>query len=222
MEARRMSTKSDQVIERTRVREAVAIFSSRGELDAAVDALMLAGFDRADIDIFADLDEAQKARGPDYVATEELADVSRVQRRPFLAADDITGSTAVVTGVFAALGGMIAWYAVLASGAGTMAAVAAALAAAAVTGGIAALLNVRRLAGRRRAKAPEGHMTSGLVLSARVRSPEREEMARAIMCAQGGRAIRVHETDIEKRPEDIPLSSLRPDPWLDNERLGQP
>jgi hypothetical protein len=38
---------------------------------------------------------------------------------------------------------------------------------------------------------------------------------------QGSRAIRVHEIELEKRPEEIPLSTLRPDPWLGNERLGQ-
>jgi hypothetical protein len=47
---------------------------------------------------------------------------------------------------------------------------------------------------------------------------------------QGGRAIRVHEIELEirvyeieleTRPEEIPLRTLRPDPWLGNERLGQ-
>jgi hypothetical protein len=38
----------------------------------------------------------------------------------------------------------------------------------------------------------------------------------------GGEAIRVHEIEVEKLPEDLPLSSLRPDPWLGNERLGLP
>jgi hypothetical protein len=37
----------------------------------------------------------------------------------------------------------------------------------------------------------------------------------------GGSAIRVHEIELEKRPEAIPLSTLRPDPWLGNERLGR-
>jgi hypothetical protein len=218
-----MSTTSDQAIERARVREVAAIFHSRGELDAAVDALLLAGFDRADIDILADLDEVQKALGPVHVAAEELADIGRVPRQPFLAPEDITGSTAVVMGVFTAFGAGAAAFAVVASGGGTMAAVAAALVAAAITGGVAALLNIHRLIGRERAKSLEAHMAArGLVLWVRVRSPEREDLAQEIMCAHGGRAIRVHEIDIEKRPEEIPLSSLRPDPWLGNGRLGQP
>jgi hypothetical protein len=34
--------------------------------------------------------------------------------------------------------------------------------------------------------------------------------------------MHVHEIDLEKRPEDLPLRSLRPDPGLSDERLGRP
>jgi hypothetical protein len=217
-----MSTTSDQVIERAKVREVAGIFHSRGELDAAVDALLLAGFDRGDIDVLADLDEVQKVLGPVYVAAEELADIRHVPRRPFVAPEDVTGATAVVMGVLATLGTGAAAYAVVASGGGTMTAVVSALLAAAVAGGIGGLLTVR-LFGRDRAKSLEGHMAArGLVLWVRVRSPDREDKAQQILCLHGGRAIRVHEVEIEKRPQEIPLSSLRPDPWLGDERLGQP
>jgi uroporphyrinogen-III synthase len=62
----------------------------------------------------------------------------------------------------------------------------------------------------------------GIVLWVRVRSPDQENKAQQILHQHGGQAIRVHEIDIEKHPEEIPLSSLRPDPWLGNERLGRP
>jgi hypothetical protein len=48
----------------------------------------------------------------------------------------------------------------------------------------------------------------GLVLWVRVRSPEREEKAQQILLSHGAEAVRVHEIDIEKRLEDLPLSSL--------------
>jgi hypothetical protein len=32
----------------------------------------------------------------------------------------------------------------------------------------------------------------------------------------------VHEIELTKGEEDIPLASLQPDPWLGNERLGSP
>ena len=216
-----MSTTADQVIERRKVREVAGIFHSRGELDAAVDALLLAGFDRADIDLLADLDEVQKALGPVHVAAEELADIGRVPRRPFIAPEDVTGATAVVMGVLAAFGAGAAAFAAVASDGGTIAVVASAtLGAAAVW--IGGVLTFRRF-GQEKTKSLEGHMAArGLVLWVRVRSPDREEKAQQILRVHGGRAIRVHEIEIEKRAEDIPLSSLRPDPWLGNERLGQP
>jgi hypothetical protein len=62
----------------------------------------------------------------------------------------------------------------------------------------------------------------GLVLWVRARSPEQEAMAQEFLLKHGAKAVRVHEIEIEKRPEDLPLGSLRPDPWLGSERLGQP
>src|ERR1700732_2800270 len=138
-----MSTTSDQAIERARVREVAAIFHSRGELDAAVDALLLAGFDRADIDIIADLDEVHRALGRIHVAAEELADIGRVPRRPFIAPEDVAGVTAGVMAVLALFGAGAAAYAVVASGGGSVAAALSALLAAAVSGTIGGLLTIR-------------------------------------------------------------------------------
>jgi hypothetical protein len=61
----------------------------------------------------------------------------------------------------------------------------------------------------------------GLVLWVRVRTPEQEQAALRILEDRGADAVHVHEIEIEKRLEDLPLSSLRADPWL-GERLGEP
>jgi hypothetical protein len=62
----------------------------------------------------------------------------------------------------------------------------------------------------------------GLILWVRVRSPEQENIAQEMLRAHGARAVRVHEIEIEKRPEDLPLGTVRPDPWLGSEPLGHP
>jgi hypothetical protein len=217
-----MSTSMDEVLERTKVREVAGVFHSRDALDAAVDALLLAGFDRADIDCLADLDEVYKKLDAVYVAPEELADISRVPRKPVMMPEDYTAARAVVVSIVAAAAAGAAAYAVLTSGGGTVAAVVAALLAAAAAGGIGALATAR-LFGQERSKSLEGHMAArGSILWVRVRSPDREEKAQEILRQHGGRAVRVHEIEIEKRLEELPLSSLRPDPWLGSERLGQP
>lgn len=50
---------------------------------------------------------------------------------------------------------------------------------------------------------------------------EKEVTAQEILTRQGGEAVHVHEIELEKRAEDIPLHSLRPDLWLGDERLGR-
>jgi hypothetical protein len=67
-----MMRSTDDAIERAKLREVAAIFHSDEALEAAVEALLLAGFDRADIDRLADLDEVHRRIGLIYVAHEEL------------------------------------------------------------------------------------------------------------------------------------------------------
>jgi hypothetical protein len=96
--------------------------------------------------------------------------------------------------------------------------------AAAVGGAIGCGLGIliaRRL-GRRWRQSPKTP-ADGLVLWVRVRTPEREQAALRILKDRGADAVHVHEIEIEieKRLEDLPLSSLRADPWL-GVRLGEP
>ena len=63
-------------------------------------------------------------------------------------------------------------------------------------------------------------MEGGIVVWVRVRSPEKEGEAREILARFNGKAIRVHEIEIDKRLDDLPLANLRPDPWLGSEPLA--
>jgi hypothetical protein len=217
----RVDSPSGTVIDRIKVREVAGVFRSRDALEAAIDALLLAGFDRADIDLMAGLDAVRERLGGIYLTAHELADVPSVPRRAYVARDDVTTATALVAGVLSYVGATAAALGVVASG-GTLAlALAAAAVGGAAAGGTGAL--IARLLGRERAKELETQLaTGGLVLWVRVRSPERDELAQQILRGHGAEAVRVHEIEIEKRLEDIPLSSLNPDPWLGGERLGQP
>ena len=212
----------DTVLERARVREVTGVFHSRAALDAVANELLLSGFDRADIDVIAGLDEVKKRLGAVYVAPEELPDVARVPRRPFIAGDDISVTAAVVAGVVGSVVALGTAAAVLArDGSDTQAAVVAGIVG--LLAGFIALLTTGRLFRREEAKGLDALMSKhGLVLWVRPRSPEQEAMAQEFLLKHGAKAVRVHEIEIEKRPEDLPLSSLRPDPWLGNERLGQP
>lgn len=217
-----MTRSTDDAIERTKVREVAAVFHSHRALEAAVKALLAAGFDRADIDRLADLDEVGRRLGPVYVAHEDLADIPQTPRQPVIMREDITVTTALAGGLLASLACVVTALIVVASGVQTAAAITIALLVAFVVGGIGALLTVRVLSPPR-SKALEPQMEArGLILWVRVRSTDREEKGQEILLQNGGQAIRAHEIELEKHAEEIPLSSLQPDPWLGSERLGQP
>lgn len=215
-----MTESHDKVIERVRVREAAGIFDARDALDAAVDALLLAGFDRSQIDLMASVEAVRDKLGDVYVAPEELPDVPGVPRRAYVAREDVAIPLAATAGILTYVGATAAALGVVASGGALALAVAAAIAGGAVGSGAGTLL--ARFIGREEAKELEEQMAAGgLILWVRVRSPEQEEKAQRILKDHGAEAVRVHEIEIEKRLEDIPLSSIRPDPWLSDETLGQ-
>jgi len=213
---------SDTVLERARVREVTGVFHSREALDAAANELLLMGFDRADVDVVASLDEIRKRLDVPYVAAEELADVPQVPRRPLIAAEDITVFKVVVAGTLGAIAAGATVLLMFFSGAKSAETGVAAALVGMVVAGVAFLL-AARFFGRDEARGLDNLMaTRGLILWVRVRSPEEETLAQDILMAHRAKAVRVHEIEIEKRPDDLPLGSLRPDPWLGSERLGQP
>jgi hypothetical protein len=217
-----MTISEDDAIERAKLREVAAIFHSDEALEAAAEALLLAGFDRADLDRLADLDEVRERVGLIYVAHEELADVPQAPRRPLVTREDVTLTLVLVVSVLASLAGVVVALIVVALDGGTEAAVGAALLSALVAGGISAFITVRGLRPMRSEALKPLMAARGLILWVRVRSPDDEQKAERILHQHGGRAIRVHEIEIEKRPEEIPLSSFRPDPWLGSGPLGRP
>lgn len=209
----------DDVLERHVVREVAAVFHREEVLEDAMQALLHAGFDRADIDIMGDVETVRRRLGALYVPPEEIADVPGTPRRAYIARDDIATATAGVAGMLFYLGAATAAMTVVASG-GSLALVAAAAAAAGTVGagiGAAAI----HLLGKKQAEDLELQlMAGGIVVWVRVRDPEKEAQAQEILARFGGEAIRVHEIEIEKRLTDLPLSSLKPDPWLGGEPLA--
>ena len=85
------------------------------------------------------------------------------------------------------------------------------------------MTRVRRRLNRERTLGLEKQSEwQGLLIWVRVRSPEKEAEAQEILIRRGGQAVHVHEIELATRSEDLPLHSLRVDPWLGDERLGRP
>jgi hypothetical protein len=204
-----------------KVREVAGVFHSRRAIEAAVEDLLLNGFDRADIDQLASLDEVRR-RLQVYVSPEEAADLTPTPRRPVFTRDDITVMLVATASVVGAAAGTAVAFGVLSSGGSGTAAVALGAILGIAAGGAAALVIARmfRRDDLRGLEWLEFHR--GVVLWVKVHSAERSAMAQDILRRNGGQAVRLHEIEIEKRTEDLPLSSLRPDPWLGSEPLGHP
>lgn len=211
-----MDRSSDTTVERIRVREVAGIFRSRDSLDATVDALLESGFDRSDIAV-SSRQSARKTLGFD-VSAEEIPEIPNVPRRAFFGPEDVTLVAGMAIGIMMFAGAALGAFAVTVSGGSSAAAVLAALVGGSLVGSIGAWI-VRRL---RRERAPEidsPDIAGELVLFVRVRSAARESRALGILREHGAQAVRPHEIEIDKRLQDIPLSSLRVDPWLGDERL---
>jgi hypothetical protein len=210
-----MDNSSDPAVDTINAREVAGVFHTSAALEAAADDLLLAAFDRADIDLMASPETVRDKLGGVYVADDELPDIPDVPRRAYIARDDATGAVAVVAGMLASVAVTAAAFAIVASGG----ALAIALATAA-GGGTVALL--ARHLGEERARELDAHIwDGGLILWVRVRSPEREALAQQILSTHGAEAVRVHEIEIDKRLDEIPLSKVRVDPLLaEGERLG--
>jgi hypothetical protein len=217
-----MSGSSDDILERLRTREVAGVFHSQKALDAAAQDLLVSGIDRGDIDVSASLDELQRRVNYLSIPPADLADMPTAARQPFVGEDDVLSTEAViasVVGCASALG--ISFYLVTREMAPLPVILLSVFCGIVV--GAAAIRPTRRLLRRERArgleKLSEAH---GLLIWVRVRSPETEALAQEILLRHGAKAVHIHEIELAKTPDDLPLRSLRPDPWLGDERLGQP
>jgi hypothetical protein len=203
---------------RITVREVAGIFHSREALEDAVDELMLAGVDRADIDLVADTEELELRLGRFFANVEELADMPDAPRRPFVGRTDAAVLFAVVVGVLSFMPAAAAAYSVIAHRGSLWASVLVAVLGGMIGGGLGAWLAYRWLKPQVGPDLDRQIAEMGIVVWVRVRTTEAEATARKILKAHGAKAVQAHEMVIDPGEEGRPLRLLRPDPLLRNER----
>jgi hypothetical protein len=205
------------ILERAIVREAAGVLHSSEALRAAIDNLLVSGFDRADIDLMASVESVRQKLGQFYIPAEDLADVPTVPRAAFVSREDTTAVIAEIAGVLTFIGATAATVSVVGSGGG----VALAVAASVVAAGGAGTFSISRYVEKKQAHELEKQLTAGgIILWVRVRSLDQERIAQDILHACEAEAVRVHDITLPKTLKDIPFTSVRPDPWLGRERLG--
>jgi hypothetical protein len=217
-----MLASSDDILDKVRTREVTGVFHSRGALLTAAEELLVGGIDRADIDISASPDELQRRLNYQSIPPQDLADIPIAARQPFVGEDDVLGTEAVigsVTGCAAAIA--MAFFLVAKDFRPIFVGILSVLIGL-VVGGAAVVWARRRLRRERALGLEKLAEAQGLLIWVRVRSPENEAQAQEILTRHGAQAVHVHEIELAKRPDDLPLHSLRPDPWLGDEPLGRP
>jgi hypothetical protein len=217
-----MHALSDDILEQVSSREVTGVFRSRKALIDAADDLLVAGFDRADIDVSASFDELQRRLNYHSIPPADLADIPTAARQPLIDQGDVLTTDAVVGSLAGCIGAVAMAYFLIIRGTAPLSVGIVSVLTGLVVGGVA-VLAVRRRLQRERVrgleKLAEAH---GLLIWVRVQSPEKEAEAQEILARHGAEAVHVHEIELAKTPEDLPLHSLRVDPWLGDEPLGRP
>jgi len=139
--------------------EAVAVFHDVKTFQAAIDELLLAGFDHADINVLAQEDTIASKLGPTYASTAEFEDDPEAPRIAYIPNETIGNAEGAVIGTGFYVPAMFGSLAAAASG-GTLLGV---FAAAALAGGAGGLMGaaLARFIGHEHAKHLDQHLQHG-------------------------------------------------------------
>lgn len=200
------------------VREAVGVFHDRDAFLNAVDDLMSAGFDRAELSLLAGEEAVEQKLGHAYEKVKDLEDDPSVPRAAYVGDHSLAEARTGIIGGLAYIGAVAAAGAVVASGG----ALAATIAAAAIAGGGGGLLGAygARVLGRDRARALKHQLDrGGLLLWVHARDAAHEQRAADVLIRNGAEDVHVHDLPASKDPADNPLHGLQLDPFLPNARF---
>jgi hypothetical protein len=213
---------SEDILDRMRTREVTGVFHSRKALIDAAEELLVAGIDRADIDVSASVDELDRRLNYQSIPAADLADMPITPRQSFIGIDDVLSAEAVAGSIAGCIAAIAVAAILAARGTEPLYVGIFSILSGLIVGGIAVTRVRRRLYRERTLGLEKQSEWQGLLIWVRVRSPEKEAEAQEILTRHGGQAVHVHEIELATRSEDLPLHSLRVDPWLGDERLGRP
>jgi hypothetical protein len=200
------------------IREAVGVFHDRDSFQSAVEDLMSAGFDRAELSLLAGARAIEEKLGHAYQKIEELEDDPTVPRAAYVGNHSLAEGRTGVIGGLAYVGAVVGAGAVVASG-GTFA---AAITAAAIAGGGGGLVGgwAAQYLGRDRGKGLQDQLDrGGLLLWVHVREQAREQRAIDILTRNGAEDVHVHDLPGSRDPADNPLTGIEIDPFLPDARI---
>lgn len=174
------------------VREAVSVFHDETSLQAAVDALLIAGFDRSQLSLLAGQRHVETRLGHRVDQVAELEDDPEVPTRAYVGIDSRTEAKAAIVGGLVYVGAIVALGAIVASG-GTAADALIAGAIGGAVGGLLGIIVARQLQQRHVRRLQEQLDRGGLLLWVRTPTPDAEARAMATLKAHGGEDVHLHD-----------------------------
>jgi hypothetical protein len=189
--------------------EAVAVFHDVPSFQAAIDDLLLAGFDHGDINVLAHAETVTSKLGREYRSTAEFEDNPEAPRIGFVPEESLGDAEGAVIGAGVYVPAIAGSLAVVASG-GTMLGAFAAAAIAGSAGGLIGAALAKRI-GNEHAKHLEQHLSrGGLLLWVRTRDAEREKTALDILRRLAGEDVHLHELpERAGKKSDVPRERPR-------------
>lgn len=188
--------------------EAVAVFHDAARFQAAIDELLSAGFDHAELSVLASEAAITAKLGHGYESTTEFEDDPDVPRMAYVPRESVGDAQGAVIGLAAYVPAIVGSVAVIGSG-GTLL---GAIGAAALAGGGGAAVGawLAHLVGNRHAATLEQHLHhGGLLLWVRTHDARHEQRALAILERNGGKDIHLHTLAAPKAPR-MPIPTRQP------------
>ena len=174
------------------IREVIGIFHTSAELQAAIDELLSAGFDRAELSFLASANAVEEKLGHAYQKVSDIADDPRIPRSAYVSTEAIGDAQGGLIGGLVYVGALVAAGAVVVSD-GSLA---AAFAAAAVSGGAGGYIGslLGRVLGHHHANHLQEQIDKGgLLLWVHARDADHEARSIAILRTHCGGNVHVHE-----------------------------
>ena len=173
------------------IREAVGVFHSADQLQAAIDELLQSGFHRAELSLLASERAVDQKLSHRYRKVSTLADDPVIPRAAYVSPEAIGGAEGGLIGVLMYVGAVAAAGAIVASG-GTLT---AAILGAALTGGAGGLIGslLARWVGESHGRHLQEQVDrGGLLLWVRTWDSEDEQRATRILESHSGTHVHIH------------------------------
>jgi hypothetical protein len=173
------------------IREAVGVFGSTNDLQAAIDELLSSGFHRAELSLLAGAEAVNKKLGSAFANLRAVADDPVVPRTAYVSPEAIGDAQGGIVGGLVYAGATVAAGAVIISGGAIVTAIVAATLAGGAGGIVGALL--AKWLGDSQAEYLQTQVNhGGLLLWVRTKDAEAEDRAVNILTRHSSRDVHVH------------------------------